>query len=74
MFEKNVTMYPIDSLQISMCNWLTFFSNIILAKDDMLCYCNVLPTYDRCYWIFFLGYFNIILEHPLALGEVSRLG
>jgi len=24
--------------------------------------------------LFFLGYFNIILEHPLALGEVSRLG
>jgi hypothetical protein len=70
MFEGNVKVYPIHCLQASNYNWLTFISNIFLAKDDFLCHCNAPPTTVGCHWIMFEGYLDLGLKHPKALGEV----
>jgi hypothetical protein len=74
IFERNVMVYPINCFQMFMYNQLTPISNIFLVKDDLLCYCSVLPTTIGCSWIMFEGYLDFTLKHPSTLGEVLRLG
>jgi hypothetical protein len=73
IFEKDVMLRPIHYHRTSMCNRLTLLSNMFLAKDDILCYCNFPPTIDGV-WIMFEGYLNFTFKHPSTLGEVLWFG